>query len=56
MSVLAVCSVGCSVDLNVYDLFRRVTSSASDVKNMLIRPYTPAAVVKILPIWERRAN
>lgn len=38
------------VGLNVYDEFISATSSASAVKNMLIRFKMPATVVKILPI------
>jgi hypothetical protein len=38
------------VGLNVYDEFMSATSSASAVKNMLIRFKMPATVVKILPI------
>ena len=50
MSVLGTWFVVVCVGLNVYDEFMSVKSSASAVKNMLIRLKIPAAVVKILPI------
>ena len=50
MSVLGTWFGVVCVGLNVYDEFMSVTSSASAVKNMLIRFKIPAAVVKILPI------
>jgi len=50
VSVLGTSFGAVCAGLNVYDEFRSVTSSASDVKNMLIRFKMPATVVKILPI------